>query len=174
MKTSLKVFIAVFAVPVVLMLLMGAAPLTSTVTDTTARLDGGNNITTISWVADSTGAVTATLSTAFIRGIIKQFITKPDTSRLPATADSSGRYPTADYDITLTNTLGIDVAGGALSNRATSTVERALPWLLTPAVSGDADTIPMPFINNSKITTAVTNNLIPNARGHIYIYWSDK
>jgi hypothetical protein len=175
MNRNLKVLAGLLFVPLALLVLMGAggAPL-STVTDATTRLADGYRITTISWIADSTGAVTSTASTAFIRGIIYQFITNPDTSRYPVVADSSGRSPTDNYDITLTNTDGIDVAGGSLMNRDTTSTELTSPWIKYPNTSAYSDSLRVPFINNSKLTTAVTNNKINNAHGSILIYWQEK
>lgn len=166
-----KITLALLA-PLIVIALMGAAA-PSTVTDTNTRFADGWNVTKISWVADSTGAVVADTSVIYFRGIIHWIATNPDTSRYPATADSSGRGPTDNYDITLTNNLGIDVAGGALMNRDTANTERVSPWLITP-VDGDADTLPVPFFNDSKLITAITNNKINNARGDIYIYWEGK
>ncbi len=172
MKNNLKVLAWVFVAPLIMFFLIAAAPRLSTVTETTTRLADNYRITKITWIADSTGAVTSTTSTDFIRGIINQIITDPDTSVAPATADSSGRAPTALYDITLTNTQGYDVAGGALMNRSATVTEKVMPWMIISAAVDD--TIPVPVFNNSKVITAITNNKIGAAKGYIYIYWQEK
>lgn len=165
MNNKIKAIILAIITPVILVLFMGAAPQVSSVTETTERLADGLNITKITWTADSTGVVPATSTTAFFRGIIKQIITVPDTPLVPAIEDSSGRGPSVDYDITLMSNLNIDAATGTLIDRHTSNTEREIP--LSGALSA-------PFINNSKLTTTITNNIIPNARGRIYIYWWEK
>jgi len=157
-----------------LLFCIAASPRVSSITDTTARFADGYRITTITWVADSTGTVLADTSTTYIRGIIDQFVTVPDTSTRPAIADSSGRYPTNDYDITLTSlTGGIELAGNALADRDDTLTERNAPWLIQP-VSGDLDTLIIPIFSNNKFITSISGNSIPDATGKIYIYWREK
>ncbi len=172
MKNNIKVLVMVFIALLTAFMFIAASPRLSTVTESTTRLADNYRITTITWIADSTGAVTSTASTILIRGIIDQIITDPDTSVAPAIEDSSGRAPTTLYDITLTNTIGLDVAGGALANRSATATEIVKPMMIM-SVAQD-DTIPISIINNSKLTTAVTNNKIGAAKGHIYIYWQEK
>lgn len=158
----------------VILFSIAASPRVSTTTDTTARFADGYRITTVTWIADSTGTVLADTSVTFIRGIIQQFVTIPDTSTRPAIADSSGRYPTDNYDISLTSlTEGLDIAGNALADRDDTLTERNVPWLIQP-VSGDSDTLFIPYFSNGKFITTVTNNSIPDATGRILIYWQEK
>lgn len=145
-------------------LMANAAPQTSTWTETQTRMADGYRITTLAFTADSTGTVASYETTAYFRGVIKQVVTNPDTSLAPA--DSTGRTPSDNYDITLTNVDGVDVMGGALANRDSVNTEMAFPK--SPA---NADWL---FINDSKLTVAVTGNTKPNARGTIKIYWIEK
>jgi len=162
--------------------IIAAAPQTSSVTDATERYADDYRITTITWLADSTGAVTTTTSTMKFRGIIDKFITIPDTSTTPAVEDSSGRAPTDNYDITLTTVGsgwtnpagGIEIAGNALSNRDQSNIESTLPRFVIQGVAGDLDTIPLPIFIDSKISTAISGNSTPNATGRIKIFWRAK
>lgn len=166
---------------IVFLFLVAASPRTGSITQTTQRYIGTDyRITAITWIADSTGAVAAT-TTPIIRGLINQIVTRPDTSLTPAIEDSSGRYPTDNYDITLKNADSLDVANGQLANRDTENAEMVVPVVLYSSVStsttqGYTTTVPVqfPFFNNSALTVAVTNNSIPDARGRIYIYWQEK
>ncbi len=181
MKRFSKILPGVIAALPILFFLLAAAPRTGTVSDTTTHFSDGYQITKITWAADSTGAVKTTATTAFIRGVISQIVTKPDTSLVPATEDSSGRYPTDNYDLTLKNADSLDVAGGQLANRDTQNGEGISPLILYSTVSTNTTEshtyslpMPVPFFNNSKLTMALTNNKIPNARGYIYIFWQEK
>ncbi len=166
----MKRFIVLLIGPLVACLLMAAAPTVSSWTETNAQLADGYRITTLNWTADSTGTVTSRTTTTFFRGIIYQVITDPDTSAVPATADSSGRKPTDNYDVVLNKSktlaavgTALDIMGGSLANRDSVNTEMAAPKT--------ADLTEWPMVVNGTLTVAVTGNTKPNARGHIYIYW---
>lgn len=164
MKRVHLTIVTAIALFTVLAVIASAAPQISSWTETQTRMADGYRITTLVFTADSTGTVTSHETTAYFRGMIYQVVTDPDTSLAPA--DSTGRTPSDNYDITLTNTDGLDVMGGALANRDSTLTEMTPPK--TPASTE------WPFINNSKLTVAVTGNTKPNARGTIKIYWIEK
>jgi hypothetical protein len=129
-------------------------------------------MTSLLWAADSTGAVASKITATYFRGFIHAVLTNPDTTLVPADADSTGQAPTDDYDITLTNTDGVEIMGGALGDRDTSNSERAIPVAIVP---GTLDTLFIHnYFNDSKLTVAVSNNAVPNARGYIKIFWQEK
>ncbi len=108
---------------------------------------------TYSWTADAAdGSVPATASTWPISGYIVKVITNPG-----ATA------PTDNYDITLTNSDGIDVVHGALANRDTSTSEEIVP------VPSDNVTIYGGSAVAGVITLNITNNSVNSATGTVTV-----
>ena len=70
--------------------------------------------------------------------------------------------PTDNYDITVVNSNGIDIFGGALANRDTSTSERTMPILnsLYGAVPSDG-----------QLTINITNNAVNSAIVVLTLYW---
>lgn len=162
-------------IPVVLLSLVAvaiaAAPRTGSWTETNARYGDGWRITTYLWAADSTGVVETKVTDTFFRGLIKAVVTDPDTTTVPADADSTGQAPSDNYDITLTNTDGLEIMGGSLSNRDTANTEWRAPVAIVP---GTLDTLMIELFNNSKLSIAVSGNDIPNARGYIKIFWQEK
>jgi hypothetical protein len=144
-------------------LVWGAAPRVGSWSESTVQYPNGLRATTLTWAADSTGTVSADTSTVVFRGVVLQIVTKPDTSQVPAIADSSGRYPTANYDIVVTDARGANAFGTSLSNRHTSNAEVAVPKT--------SDGTEFPFWGDSKLIFNVSNNSIPNARGYIILYW---
>jgi hypothetical protein len=69
----------------------------------------GGRCLIVAWTSDAAGAVTATIN---IAGLIHKVVTNPG-----ATA------PSANYDITLVDEDGIDIAQGLLANRHTTNSE---------------------------------------------------
>lgn len=120
----------------------GASILTQTRTSPTYNVEKW----TLSWTAHTDGSFTSTASTWNVDGYILLVVTDPGS---PA--------PTDNYGITLTDSDGIDVMGGALANRDTSTTEEAIPSNGARFVSG-------------KITIAISSNAVNGAKGIIYIY----
>ncbi len=147
-----------------------AAPRIGSWTESDASLSSGYHQTTLFWTADSTGTVASHTTTQIFRGFILQIITDPDTSKVPATADSSGRFPTASYDIVLNTSKTVagsgtklDITAGALQNRSTNNTEMVTPKNSTEII--------YQFFNNSTLTAVVSGNAIPNACGYIKIIW---
>src|SRR5574343_100376 len=86
----------------------------SSMTATTAKSNTWLWCITLTWTAHTDGSFTS-VATPYIDGMVLMAETNPG-----ATA------PTANYDITLTSSDGVDVFGGALLNRHTSTSERSM------------------------------------------------
>jgi hypothetical protein len=75
--------------------------------------------------------------------------------------DPGSPAPTDNYDITITNAIGLDVLGGAGENRDTANTERARPKV------GSTDTsIPI----DGALTLNVTNNSVASAKIVIKLY----
>lgn len=163
-----RIIVSIFLIGVFLSCI-AAAPRTGSWTESTTNYSGTKNmVTTLLWTADSTGTVAAKTTTVKVGGIISQVITDPDTSLVPAIADSSGRSPSDNYDIAVTGTGGSEIMGGALANRDSVTSEIAKPLFIQATI---ADTTEYDVYNDSALTFTITNNIIPNARGYIYIFW---
>ena len=81
---------------------------------------GGNvNVLQMAWTTDGSGNFTATDTGYPIDAYLMMVETDPDGTAVP----------TAAYDITLKNANGVDVMGGALSNRSATATEITLPLL---------------------------------------------
>lgn len=87
-----------------------------TVTQTKTKDDGKLRIITLSWTADSADATIPATTISNVDGYVYAVITNPGSTA-----------PTDNYDIVMTDADGIDVMGGALLNRDTSTSEQAFP-----------------------------------------------
>ncbi|GAH05790.1 unnamed protein product, partial [marine sediment metagenome] len=105
-------------------------------------------VITASWVAETSGAFTA----ADITGCQGMWLVMVETN--PGT-----RAPTDDYDITLTDTGGRDVAAGILADRDTATTEVALPDRVSRPVDSD-------------LTLNITNNVVDRANGTVKLFLS--
>lgn len=104
----------------------------------------------LDWVAHTDGSFT-TWTTPVIRGFITHVQTDP-----------GGTAPQALYDITLKNSQGYDVMGGALGNRSATATEctRAL-------MNGGYQGIDV----NDTLSLAITGNNVNTAIGEIRIYY---
>lgn len=106
---------------------------------------------TFTWTADDgDGSVPATASELSFKANVCVVVTNPG-----ATA------PTDDYDITLTDEHGIDVMGGQLANRDTTTSESALPKI--GSVYGCRPI-------SGTITLNITNNSVNSATGVVEVF----
>jgi len=85
----------------------------------TQTLHGGGDyhVLQMVWVTDGSGNFTATATGASIDGMVI----------LAETIPSATVAPTNLYDITLVNSSGIDVFGGALTNRSATVAEQTMP-----------------------------------------------
>jgi len=105
---------------------------------------------TVSWVA-SAGGTKADVPLGQIDGKIVQIVTDPGSP-----------VPAANYDLTIDDSYGIDVAGGAIQNRHTSTTEVVRP-------SDGANPIDRWTAGDHTMTfTAVTN---ANCAGAVHIFF---
>ena len=108
-----------------LLLLPGMALAVESVTQTYARVGQNTNLATLTFdiVTAADGSLTATATntanTAAIAGwYVYMVVTNP-----------GGTAPQDDYDITIVDSDGVDIMGGALSNRDTANTEQALPYI---------------------------------------------
>jgi len=92
-----------------------AGTVTQTRDQITVRGKAVAEIITFSWTSTAGGAADAATS-AVVNGRLCKVVTNPG-----ATA------PTDDYDITITDSDGADVMGGACANRDTANSEQAVP-----------------------------------------------
>jgi len=81
--------------------------------------DGSYKVLQMAWTTDGSGNFTATDTGYDIDGIVI----------LAETIPSTTAAPTNLYDIVLNNSSGIDVFGGSLSNRSSTTAEQTMPLL---------------------------------------------
>jgi hypothetical protein len=79
----------------------------------------------IDWLSDGSGVVTATfaaLGLGKVSGWLKSIEAIPGALGIPAT-----NPPSDDYDITLTNVYGFDIAEGTLADRSNTVAEKVTP-----------------------------------------------
>ena len=131
------------------------------VTQTLAMV--GNNtgkyIWTLTWTADAADhTVPNTAMSADILAVVEGFYIEKVTTNPGATA------PTDDYDITIEDTDGVDLMGGALLNRDTSTSESAYPIVATGVYGA------VPF--DGAPTVKWAGNSVNSATGTIKIFLS--
>ena len=143
-KLFLSLFLAVF------MLVSATSAMAVESIDWTKTGKGSLKVITGTWVTATNGSFTAALFGHSISGMIMVVETNPDTSPTPA------------YDITLTNTGGIDVMGGALTNLDASDTER------TQALLNGNYGIATVY---GRLTLNITNNSVNSASGTIKIYF---
>jgi len=109
---------------------------------------------TWSWTANSgTGAVTSTACTSF-KGWVFMATTEPDGTAAPQD----------QYDITLSDSDGVDIFGGELGNRSNTTSEHAVPVIGTSYYGAR-------FVNGA-LTMALTGNNVGSAKGTLKIYYT--
>jgi len=100
---------------------------------------GEINVLQMTWTTDSSGNFTATDTAYPIEGYLMLVETDPDGTAAP----------TAAYDITLKNTNGVDVMGGALSDRSATATEMTMPLL-----NGSYTMLPVPGVLTMDVTSA--------------------
>lgn len=131
---------------------------TGTLTDVLSAPRGSNNIgiLVMDWTSNQSGVVTQN-SKAFV-GKILRIVTVPDGTDAPD----------ANYDVTLTDAQGIDIARGLLGNRHTSNTEMVMPGIL--GSDGSSGTALYPIAINGRLGLNVSNAGAAN-RGRILIYY---
>ena len=81
---------------------------------------------------------------------------------LVADVNPGATAPTANYDITLTNTDGIDLFGSALTNRSATVSERTLPL---------RDGVYSAMVSDGTLVLNITGNSVNSATTVIKITW---
>jgi len=99
---------------------------------------------------DGTGAIASAITVGPVNGYITKVVTNPGSTA-----------PTDNYGITLSDSDGCDVLGGAGSNRDTVNSEH-----LTPLVGGAY----IPCRVDSVLTFAATGNSVNDATGEVIVY----
>ena len=105
---------------------------------------------TVSWVGDSADGSVPNKSLGTVNGYVSVLTTNPGT---PA--------PTDNYDITLLDSNGVDIAGGALADRDTAVSEAVLPVLSNTRV---------PRLVIDELTFTLSGNSAAGAQGTLVIY----
>ena len=136
----------------VLALILLASPVlaASSMTATISKASPWLYVMTVTWTAHTDGSFTST-ATPYFDGMVVMAETNPGSTA-----------PTANYDITLTSSDGVDVFGGSLANRHTSTSERAMPLQ-----NGNYTAVPVA----GALTVGITGNSQSGATGTIKIYY---
>lgn len=160
------------ALIVIAILLMGSIALAAddgTVTVSHIDLKERVRIVKFSFIANTTGVVPATSTTAETCAN-RQCYPLPN-GRIGYIAkvvtDPGGTAPTDDYDITLTDdTTGADLLGGEGADRDTANTEEVVPKV------GNAYAGNVAF---TSFTLNLTNNSVNGATGDVYVYivWSE-
>lgn len=100
-------------------------------------------IVTVDWVSAADGSASGTID---LEGTIEKVVTNPG-----ATA------PTDNYDITLVDAEGHDVAEGALANRDTANTESAYPVKEITVGGTGTDRVARPAFHSGPVTFTVAN-----------------
>lgn len=79
-----------------------------------------------------------------------------------AVTDPGTPAPTASYDVTLEDAAGVDIMGGALTDRSATLSEQAMPL-----ISGS----PVPRLVKGPLTFKLANNSVNSAQGVCYVYF---
>ena len=107
--------------------------------DQSLQVGGEIQVLVMEWTTDSSGDLTATDTGYAIEGFLMLVETDP----------SGTAAPTADYDITLKDANGLDVMGGALSDRSATATEATMPLL-----NGNYTMLPIPSTLSMDVTSA--------------------
>ena len=100
------------------------------------QVGGEINVLVMEWTTDSSGDLTATETGYAIEGYLMLVETDPSGTAVPTS-----------YAVTLTDSNGVDVMGGALAGRSTTATEMSMPKL-----NGNYTMLPIP----GKLTMDVT------------------
>lgn len=132
-----------------LLLISSGVYAAGTVTRTTpdTKNDGHLRIVTLSWTADASAATVPATTISNVDGYVYTVITNPGSTA-----------PTDNYDITLTDSDGVDVMGGATLNRDTANSEQVF------SLDG--------FLRYTKgnLTFTLSNNSVNSATGTVIIH----
>lgn len=127
------------------------------VSQTITKQPGGVSVLTFTCTADSSGgSYPSTATTVPIYGYVFLVVTNPGSTA-----------PTDNYDIVLNDADGIDVMGGMLANRDTSTSEQAVPKI------DSTNSIYGPRYVGSTLTLVITNNSVNSAGTVVSVYYTN-
>ena len=107
------------------------------------RRHGSSRIAVVDWTSATDGSATAAVT---LDGVIHKFVTNPG-----ATA------PSANYDITLVDEDGIDIAQGLLANRHTSNSEEVYPFAEVTLGGTGSDAAALPLFHGGDVTFTLAN-----------------
>lgn len=116
----------------------------SSITYTQEDFGGKYTKIVITCVGDSTNGSFVSTAVACNPGYIVRVVTNP-----------GGTAPTDQYDITLTDADGVDVMGGALANRHTTTSEQAYASVAPIVAGGFTVNISNTTVNSAQIVINV-------------------
>lgn len=116
---------------------------------------GGVHRLEIEWTAHTDGLYTS-FTTRAINGVIMGVLTDPGSTA-----------PASNYDITLKNSYGLDVMGGALANRSATVTEYIEPYNATQNTYRS-----MP--NHGALTLAISTIVTNSGTGKVVIYYFAK
>jgi len=122
-----------------------------TATQTWTSVNNSVSSLTFAWTANSgTGAMPAIASESNIDGYVFMVVTNPGTTA-----------PTDDYDITLTDSDGVDVMGGKLVDRDTANSEQTIPLVGSGLGSR--------FVSGV-LTMNISGNIVHSATGTVTVF----
>lgn len=108
----------------------------------------------ITWTT-ATDGTKAAISFPAVKGFLYAFESDPGSTA-----------PTDNYDVTITNSAGVDIMGAEATNRDTSVSERAFPKVGTGTFQ--------PAPAHSDMSVNITNNSVNSATGTFYLYFTEK
>lgn len=119
----------------------------------------------LAWTAGGSGAFTSTaLSTADVMSKVGGLYL----FRMKTIPGTSGAAPTDNYDITLLDSDGLDILGGAGANRSTNAIQRAVPR------QDDVVELYGPvYADPAGLTLAIAGNSNASATGTVKLYFSE-
>jgi len=137
-------------------LVAGSVYAAGTVTESYGYIGGNVYSLTLTWISATDGSLTAHTTSTTIKGFVFLATTNPDTT-------AGGDGPSDNYDITVTNSDGIDIFGGSLANRDSTASEYAIPLFTTGVYYTP--------ISTGVLTFTLTNNSVNSAKGKLVLYW---
>ena len=133
---------------------------TGTVSQTFHNVKRDQVVVKLQWLASSISGTLSTVTTDsnisdLLRGM---YCVKAVTDPGDTTA------PTDGYDIVINDSFGCDIFGGELANRASGSIEQAMPRI------GNAYS---PALISSPLAMALSNNTVASASGALYLVFTE-
>lgn len=129
-----------------------------TVTTTLTKIDNVMELT-FAWTADASAATVP--ATAVPTHMVKSI---KGLSCVLGTTNPGSTAPTDGYKVTVTDSDGIDIFGGAMWARSATASEQAAPVLNGNAVKR---------VTNGALTLNISDNLVNSATGTVKLYFSN-